>query len=86
MYYLIEWYSYFIIYDDVNKHLAYSARPSVEEAVVSFKAASWDINTQPDRNFHVTPTHLVEKDFQYKILGKFKSLDDIQTTNPEFFI
>ena len=59
---------------------------SIEEAITSFKAANWDINTQPDRNFHVTPTHLVEKDFQYKILGKLESLDDIQTTNPEFFI
>lgn len=86
MYYLIEWNNYIIMYNDTDKRLAYSAGKTINEAVWEYRNKSWDIRTQPKRNIHLTATDFVDEQYCHKILGKFESLDDVQTTNPELFI
>ena len=86
MYYLIEWYGFIIVYNDNDKRLAYSSGETIDKAIREYQKASWDIRTQPKCNMRLTATDFVDEYCYHKILGKFKSLDDIQTTNPEFFI
>ena len=86
MYYLIEWYDHYMVYDDTSNCLSGRASTNIQEAANLFKQNNWDVATQPIRNIHLTSTHLVDTNDQLKILGKFESLDNIQTTNPELFI
>ena len=86
MYYLIDWFGYYIVYDDASNCLASGSSKDIQDAINLFKESNWDITTQPNRNIHLTSTHLIDDDARLKILGKFKSLDNVQTSNPELFI
>lgn len=88
MYYICDWYDYYIIFDDSTGKMAREAKESIKDAINSFKEDTWDTKTQPDRSIYIKDFILYDNNNQHPVYFKTDNLDIsyIIENYPEYLI
>lgn len=88
MYYICDWYDYYIIFDDSTEKMAREAKESIKDAINSFKEDAWNIKTQPKRNIHIDNYTLCDMHKRHSVYFKTNNLDIsyIIENYPEYLI
>ena len=86
MYYICNWYSGYIVFDDIDKKLAQESGKDIFKAIYNFKKSAWNTTIQPDRNIRVENNSLIYGDDFHKVIYQLPHLNITKESHPEFFI
>ena len=86
MYYICEWDSNYIVFDDNTKRLADESAKEIFNAICNFKEDAWDTTSQPWRNIHIANNYLFDEDTPHKVIFQLPHLDITEKSHPELFI
>ena len=90
MLYLCEWSGGYIIFDDVTKRLATSAKLDKIGSIHSYYEGSWNTTKQAHRKIQIVDNYLTDSGAKHKVIltipTQATTLEEFEQQHPEFLI